>query len=103
MDALCLILDDHWPRSESTIGGKIYEYLRLKIPIFAIVPDNGEAARLIRDTNSGIIMSAKNEEKIFENLKRLVLDKQEFTWNGIEKFSRERQAKVLNDFLKSII
>jgi glycosyltransferase involved in cell wall biosynthesis len=103
MDALCLILDDHWPRSESTIGGKIYEYLRLKIPIFAIVPANGEAARLIKDTNSGITMSAKKEENIIENLKRLVLDKQKFTWNGIEKFNRERQAKVLSDFLDSLI
>jgi hypothetical protein len=77
--------------------------LRLKIPIFAIVPANGEAARLIKDTNSGITMSAKKEENIIENLKRLVLDKQKFTWNGIEKFNRERQAKVLSDFLDSLI
>jgi len=100
MDALCMILDDHWPHSEHTVGGKFYEYLRLKKPIFAVVPENGEAAKLIDRTNSGVVVSGKNMEMIVQKLKILIQNRQDFTWKGIEEFSREKQAKTLAKFLE---
>jgi len=103
MDAVCLILDDRWPRSEYTIGGKFYEYLRLKKPIFALVPEEGEAARIIKNTNSGIVLSARDNDQIVLKLRSLLLEKQQFSWEGIEAYSRERQASVLNEFLNQII
>jgi glycosyltransferase involved in cell wall biosynthesis len=103
MDALCVILDDRWPHSENTIGGKIYEYLRLKIPIFAVVPEQGEAANLINKTKSGLVVSGRNIEKIVEKLKFLINEKPQFMWTGIEEFSREKQAQVLNTFLEKLL
>jgi glycosyltransferase involved in cell wall biosynthesis len=103
MDALCLILDDRWPQSENTIGGKFYEYLRLKKPIFAVVPEKGEAAKVINKTNSGIIVSAKDSEIIAQNLKSLFINKQEFTWDSLEEYNREHQAEELNEYLEKII
>jgi hypothetical protein len=100
MDALCMILDDHWPLSENTIGGKFYEYLRLKKPIFAVIPENGEAAKLINKTNSGVIVSGRNIENITQKLKLMIRNKPIFTWNGIEEFSREKQAETLNKYLE---
>jgi glycosyltransferase involved in cell wall biosynthesis len=100
MDALCMILDDHWLHSENTIGGKIYEYLRLKIPIFAVVPENGEAAKLIIKTNSGVVVSGKNIENITQKLKSLIQNRQDFTWRGIEEYSREIQARTLVEFFE---
>jgi glycosyltransferase involved in cell wall biosynthesis len=103
MDALCLILDDRLPYSENTIGGKVYEYLRLMKPIFAVIPENGEAARIIKKTNSGVVVSARNNEKIVQELISLIHNKQDFTWKGIEEFNREQQAEVLNSFLEAHI
>ena len=103
MDALCLILDERWPQAENTIGGKFYEYLRLKIPIFALVPENGEAANIIKNTDSGLIVSCNDEMEVTQELSNLLEKKYKFTWRGIEKFSRENQAQVLNQFLESIL
>jgi glycosyltransferase involved in cell wall biosynthesis len=103
MDALCLILDDRWPQSENTIGGKLYEYLRLNKPIFAIIPEKGEAAKVINKTNSGVVVSAKNSEEIVQKLKALILNKHEFTWEGLEEYNREHQVEVLNEYLEKII
>jgi glycosyltransferase involved in cell wall biosynthesis len=103
MDALCLILDDRWSRSENTIGGKFYEYLRLKIPILAVVHEKGEAAKLIKKTNSGVIVSAKNQEEVVRALQSLLIENNRFTWDKTEKYTRKYQAAVLNDYLESLI
>ena len=103
MDALCLILDDRISNSKNTVGGKVYEYLRLRKPIFAIISDDGEAAAIINKTNSGIVISARDNEKIAEKLNSLIKNEHQFTWQGIEAFSRERQADTLNSFLKDVL
>ena len=100
MDVLCIILDDSLPYAENTVGGKFYEYLRLKKPIFAIVPENGEAAKLIYKTNAGIVVSGRNIEKVVKKLKRLIQNRQDFSWQGIEEFNRQRQAQALYNFLE---
>jgi glycosyltransferase involved in cell wall biosynthesis len=100
MDALCLMLDDRISNAEMTIGGKFYEYLRLKIPIFAIVPEEGEAAQLIRITRSGISVSAKDLDKIVQTLKILIRQDFSFSWDGIQKYDRYHQARVLASFLE---
>jgi glycosyltransferase involved in cell wall biosynthesis len=102
MDALCLILDEKWPKSENTIGGKFYEYLRLKKPIFALVPEHGEASKVIQKTHSGVIVSAKKAEKIAEDLKSLLLNKQRLTWEDVDMFSREKQVKDLDQYFKKL-
>jgi len=103
MDVLCLILDDRLPHSENTVGGKVYEYLRLRKPIFAVIPEEGEAATIINKTNSGKVVSATNNEKVAKELKSLIQNKHDYTWEGIEEFSREKQAKMLNSFLEKYI
>lgn len=100
MDALCLILDERKRNARNTIGGKIYEYLRLKIPIFAIIPEEGEAAQLIRITNSGVIVPGNNIGKIAQTLKILARRDFTFSWEGLRKFDRENQAKLLKTFLE---
>ena len=103
MDALCLILDDRWHHTENTIGGKVYEYLRLRIPIFAVVPEQGEAANLIKATRSGLVVSGRDIDSIAQKLKFLIQGKTDFVWTGIEEFSRQKQAQVLNTFLEKLV
>jgi glycosyltransferase involved in cell wall biosynthesis len=50
------------------ITGKIFEYLGSRRPIFAIVPPDFEAARIIRETGSGITVDPKNVEGIERHL-----------------------------------
>ncbi len=94
-----MILDSNWANSQYTIGGKFYEYLRLRKPILAIVPDEGEASIVIKNTDSGIIVSENKAPVIANALKQLLYSKMTFSWKGIERFDRLKQAKYLSNYL----
>jgi len=101
MNALVVILDPHVKNAEKTAGGKLYEYLRFKKPILGLVPDGGEAADVIRGTNSGIVCADTDPVTISEAI--LNLKKDTYKFEGIDKYSRENQARQLQAFLESII
>jgi len=103
MDALCLILDDRWPHSVYTIGGKFYEYLRLKKPIIALVPEKGEAAAIVRETDSGLVISGQDAGRISRQLEDLIAGEKSFSWRNIDQYNRENQALVLNNYLSNLI
>lgn len=46
-DALILIIDSSSPKG--TLTSKVFEYLRLSLPLLALVPQHGEAAALLRE------------------------------------------------------
>jgi glycosyltransferase involved in cell wall biosynthesis len=45
------------PSAKWCIPGKIFEYLRLSKPILALVPEDGDAARIINEANAGFVLS----------------------------------------------
>jgi glycosyltransferase involved in cell wall biosynthesis len=54
--------------SVGTTTLKLYSYLIMGKPIFAISPESGAAARIIRETNTGKVVSPKNGEGILKTL-----------------------------------
>ena len=101
MDAFVVILDSKFKNANTTVGGKVYEYLRFKKPILGLVPAKGEAAKLISTTKSGIICDSSDAGDIAESIKKLRTNKFEFI--GIENYSRENLAIQLNKYLSRII
>lgn len=101
MDAFALLLDSKVKNADKTIGGKVYEYLRLKKPILGLVPRNGEAAQLISKTKSGVICDSSNVDEVVNAFKKLNSNK--FEYKGIEEYSRENLANQLNNYLSIII
>lgn len=53
-DAL-LLLEGGGPGSEAFYTGKVFEYIQTNNPILAVIPENGAAAMLIRDTRTGVV------------------------------------------------
>ncbi len=72
MDAFCMILDPAHPLAGNTVGGKVYEYLRLGRPILALIPEQGEAAALLRETGGHTIVNPHHREKAVEALHALI-------------------------------
>lgn len=99
MDAFCFILDDKNKNSKNTIGGKVYEYLRLRKPILALAPENGEAAQLIKSTKSGVTVSPNNTDNICKILTRWIAETVNFEFIGIEAYNREKQARYFLDVI----
>ncbi|MDD5038720.1 MAG: glycosyltransferase [Dehalococcoidales bacterium] len=58
------------PPSSKWTPSKTYEYLRLGKPILALVPEDGDPAKIIRDAGAGFILSY-DVEKMKEQLKTI--------------------------------
>lgn len=104
MDSLCFVLSDRDARSRFTVGGKVYEYLRLAKPILALVPEDGEAADLIHETKSGVVVSPQNTEAIVSVLHQWLNGKHTgFKFENIEHYRRDVQAKQFVQFFNEIL
>ena len=103
MDAFLVVLDNRVAHADKTIGGKVYEYLALKKPILALIPDKGEAASLIRSTDSGIVCDNSNVKQVADALRDLVERNRTFQFREIEQYKRRHQALKLKRFLEGII
>jgi glycosyltransferase involved in cell wall biosynthesis len=102
MDAFVFILDDRDPRSANTIGGKVYEYLRLRKPILGLVPEQGEAADLIAATDSGVAISPQNTGLIAQTLSAWIRQTPHFSFKSVEIYSREEQARTFLDLFERV-
>ena len=63
-DALLLLVPRAGGRGLSVVSGKVYEYLAAERPILALVPPEGDAAALLRDTGSAWIADPDDEAAI---------------------------------------
>jgi len=81
MDAFIFFLDSRDPRSANTLGGKVYEYLRLGLPVIGVVPRGGEAADLLAETGAGLVAVTDRPHELSEILLNLI--------NGSLRFNRK--------------
>ncbi len=103
MDILCFILDSPNPNAQNTIGGKVYEYLRLGKPILALVPENGEAAQLITETSSGKVINPINEKNIVKTLQDWLNDKPVLSRKiALDTFERRNLAQKYATFFEKV-
>jgi glycosyltransferase involved in cell wall biosynthesis len=54
-EALLLLIPESGGRGKGVLTGKIFEYLAAERPILAVVPTEGAAAQLIRETRAGVV------------------------------------------------
>ncbi|MCW8803870.1 MAG: glycosyltransferase family 4 protein, partial [Ignavibacteriaceae bacterium] len=94
---------------ETILTGKIFEYLRSGRPILAVVPPKGLAADVIKDTNSGLVVSNENVEEISNGILTLydmfTTNKLESSFKrvGIEKYNRKNLTNELSEVFMKIV
>ncbi|MDD4495191.1 MAG: glycosyltransferase [Eubacteriales bacterium] len=69
-----LLIEGVGPGAEAFYTGKVFEYIRTGRPILAVIPGNGAAAGIIRETNTGLVADFNDIEGIKHNLIRLYED-----------------------------
>lgn len=88
-------LDYHW-----CVPSKLYSYLGSGHPILALVPE-GEAAELVRQSGTGIVVHPEDITGIRAALRALVLQPEQVAkslkpnWDYIKKFDQDRQMEAL--------
>jgi len=58
-------------QSRNLVTGKIYEYLASGLPILALAPPDGDAARLVRETGAGWVIDPGDREGIGRRLEEI--------------------------------
>ena len=90
------------------IPAKLYEYLRLKKPLLALTHRDGDTGLVLKDSSAAMVVDLKDEQELLRKLPeffRLVREGQHPIPAGdfVAKFSRQRQAEVLSDYLDTMI
>src|SRR5829696_2783893 len=70
-DALLLLIPDAGGRGKGVLSGKVFEYLAAERPILAVVPPDGAAAALLRETGAGIVVAPDDVDGIARELTAL--------------------------------
>ena len=70
-EALLLLIPEADGRGKGVLSGKVFEYIAVGRPILAVVPPDGAAAELIRDTGAGIVVPPDDVEAIRGGLEEL--------------------------------
>jgi glycosyltransferase involved in cell wall biosynthesis len=108
-DALLLLVPRAGGRGLSVVSGKVYEYLAAERPIVALVPPEGDAATLLRETGSAWIADPDDEHAIGEAIAEAVgaweadrLGERRLTpeWRG--RLDRRTRARELAELLQSV-
>ena len=101
---ILLLCINNVPSAKGIVTGKIFEYLQAKRPILAIGPEEGDAAKIITDTNAGVIIDFDNKVKLKE---QLLLLYQKFKnndltsdSNGVEPYHRRNLTEQLATVIK---
>jgi len=85
------------------LTGKLFEYLAAQRPILCIGPKEGDAAKIIRETSSGLSFSFDEVKSIKQYLVDLYIKFEKGdpfnNWNNVQNYSHKLLAKQIADLL----
>ena len=67
-EALLLLIPEAGGRGRGILSGKVFEYLAAERPILAVVPPDGAAAALLRETGTGVVVAPDDIDGIAREL-----------------------------------
>src|SRR5262245_2929373 len=109
-EALLLLIPESGGRGRAVLSAKVFEYLAAERPILAVVPPDGAAANLIRETGAGVVVAPEDVDGIREALVQLEADWRSGKLNGTPlsaearaRLSRQARAKELAELARSLM
>jgi glycosyltransferase involved in cell wall biosynthesis len=109
-DVLLLLVPRADGRGLSVVSGKVYEYLAAERPILALVPPEGDAATLLRDTGSAWIADPDDEDGIRAALGQAAdawladsLQQRSLSVEWRERLDRRTRARELAELLRDVL
>ncbi len=105
-DALLLLIPDS-KENKGILTGKLFEYLGSKKTILGIGPEDGDAAKIIRNCEAGEMFNSKALIKLNQYLDQLYRQWETNTLTQanehIQIYSRKRQSQILAQTIKPLL
>jgi glycosyltransferase involved in cell wall biosynthesis len=108
-EALLLLIPEAEGRGRGVLSGKVFEYLAAERPILALVPPDGAAAALLRETGVGTIVAPDDVDGIARELTAMRDRWRDGTFDGNvlsadwrAKLSRRARVQELADLLHTL-
>jgi glycosyltransferase involved in cell wall biosynthesis len=108
-EALLLLIPEAGGRGRGVLSGKVFEYLAAERPVLAVVPSEGAAAELVRETGAGVIAAPDDIPAIREALEGLHarwragdLDGRPLDHQTRRRLARETRVEELAGLLRSL-
>jgi glycosyltransferase involved in cell wall biosynthesis len=108
-EALLLLIPEAGGRGRGVLSGKVFEYLAAERPILAVVPPDGAAAELLRETGAGVVVAPDDIDGI---VRELTVLRDRFRAGTLEavtlgedwraKVSRRTRVQELADLLETM-
>jgi glycosyltransferase involved in cell wall biosynthesis len=103
--SVLLLLVNNTPNAKLILTGKLFEYLASGRPIICIGPSDGDAAKIVRETQCGTVFDFKETEglkkQILSLFQNFVEGKVNTGCKGVEQFERKnltaRMAGILDE------
>jgi glycosyltransferase involved in cell wall biosynthesis len=109
-EVLLLLVPEADGRGRGVLSGKVFEYLAAERPILALVPPDGEAAQLVRETGAGMVVAPDDVDGIAAALADLVrrfdagdLDGTPLSDEARARLSRRARALELEALLHEVL
>lgn len=109
-EALLLLVPDAGGRGKGVLSGKVFEYLAAGRPILAVVPPDGAAAALIRETGAGVVVAPDDVDGMSGALEGLHsrfvnggLPSVELAEADRERLSRRARVEEMASLLRAIV
>ncbi len=109
-EVLLLLVPDAGGRGRGVLSGKVFEYLAARRPILAVVPPDGAAAELVRETRSGVVVAPDDVGGIRDALVELHvrfadggLPEVELSAADEERLARRARAEEMADLLRALV
>lgn len=102
-DALILIINSSSPRG--TLTSKVFEYLRLGVPILALVPQHKEAAELLKECGASYIAAMESASSIEICIREMMKDgaKRQEPHPNLHRYERRAQVAGLYQKLQDLL
>ncbi len=104
---LLLLIVNNTHNAKGILTGKLFEYLAAKRPILCIGPTYGDAANIIQETESGVTVDFKDENKMTEWLKKyfssFIQGSLRVNSKEIENYSRETLTGKLSSLMNELV
>ena len=103
-----LLFVNNTPNAKGILTGKIFEYMASGRPILCIGPEDGDSARILNETQTGITVDFDDKEKmkavILDMVKKYQENQLVTKHNGaVEQYSRRNLTKKYAELLNGLI